>query len=85
MNIRKMQANRREIKNFASIFKRLAIAKRLERNGTLILKGDELTLLPGNLVSVKGNAPTHPINGDPLDNPMTWDSFVNIYLLDKGD
>lgn len=84
MNVQQIEINQREKKNYNSIFQRMTIVKKLERNGTLILGNDELTLLPGNLVSVKGsNDPVHPINGDLLDNPMTWDTFVHIYLLDK--
>ena len=86
MDIHRKEISQREKKNFASIFQRLDIAKRLERNGILTMGKHTLTLLPGHLVKVTGSeAPTHPISGYPLDNPMTWDSFVHIYLLDKGD
>jgi hypothetical protein len=60
---------------------RYKIAEKLERNGYLKIGDDELTLQPGHLVHVKGSQPLHPVYGYPLDNPMTWDTFVHIYLL----
>jgi len=71
-------------KNFKSVHDRYKIADQLERNGYLKIRNDELTLLPGHLVQLKGNqAPQHPLYGYLLDNPMTWDTFVHHYLLDK--
>ena len=83
MNPKQLEINSRERKNFNSIFKRVAIAKRLERNGTIKLGNDTLTLLDGHMVRVEGDQPLHPIYGDPLDNPMTWDTFKDLYLLEK--
>ena len=59
------------------------IAEKLERNGYLKIGKDELFLKPGHIVLVKGSQPTHPIYKTPLDNPMTWDSFVHLYLLER--
>lgn len=66
-----------DTKNFKSVHDRYKIADQLERNGYLKIGNDELTLLPGHLVQVKGNQTPQ------IDNPMTWDTFVHLYLIGK--
>lgn len=73
----------KEKRNFKTIYDRYKIADQLERKGHIKLGNDEITLLPGHLVQIKGNEPLISFSGYLLENPMTWDTFVHLYLLDK--
>lgn len=70
-------------KNFKSVHDRYKIADQLERKGYLKIGNDEITLLPGHLVQINGSKQLISFSGYPIENPMTWDTFVHLYLLDK--
>ena len=67
------------------ISKRLYIADKLRECGRIYVGKDMITFRNG-LVYIENNAyPKNPLDQTlMLDNPMTWDTFTHIYLLDKG-
>lgn len=71
-----------------TIEKRFATAERLERNGIIEVCG-VYALDAGGLVRIdsknqeKLKAALTLDNGKVLENPMTWDTFTHIFLLDK--
>lgn len=65
------------------INKRIELARQLKKSGSICIKKDVITS-KGDLVYVKTDAPLlHPLYGCYLDNPMTWDTFTHLYLLNK--
>ena len=66
---------------------RLTVAKSLEKHGTICLNKVYANDVSG-LVRFTGKPEdvqeelTLP-NGEILENPMTWDTFTHIYLLNK--
>ena len=70
---------------------RLETASRLARNGQLFIsngkrKPRDVATLRAGLIQVESKFPiVHPYYGYKLDNPMTWDTFTHIYLLNKGN
>ncbi len=66
---------------------RLTVAKSLEKHGTICLNKVYAHNV-GGLVKFTGKQEdvrqelTLP-NGTMLENPMTWDTFTHIYLLNK--
>ena len=70
---------------FMDTSSRTKIAERLRKTGRIYI-GKESVSARNGLVHIDTTAfPKNPL--DPnllLDNPMTWDTFTHIYLLDKG-
>lgn len=65
------------------INKRIQTARELERKGSIRI-GKDIIISHGNYVYVKTeNPPRHLYYGYVLSNPMTWDTFTHLYLLDK--
>lgn len=65
------------------IMERIKTAERLERTGKLKI-GEDVCILKGGLIYIDSKTPPlHPLYDTPLDNPMTWDSFIHLYLLNK--
>ena len=71
-----------------TIEKRFEIAERLERNGITYLSG-VYALDIGGLVRIDSKYPEKlkaaltMDDGIVLENPMTWDTFTHIFLLNK--
>ena len=63
--------------------KQLQLTEKLERRGVLQI-GKDRAIVKNGLVYIETNTPPlHPLYGYKLDNPMTWDTFTYLYLLDK--
>ena len=65
------------------ITKRIEIARKLEKAGSIRIGKDVATVRNGLIYIETETPPTNPYYGILLDNPMTWDDFTHIYLLDK--
>ena len=71
-----------------TIEKRFATAERLEKNGIIEVSG-VYALDAGGLVKIASKNPDKLKaaltlgNGTVLENPMTWDTFTHIFLLNK--
>lgn len=69
-----------------NLMNRIRIEIQLERMGYVKVGKDKCILKPGRLVYVEAETPPlHPYEKYPLDNPMTLDTFIHIYLLDKKE
>ena len=71
-----------------TIENRFAIVERLERNGIIYLSGVYARDI-GGLVRIDSKYPENlkaaltMDDGRVLENPMTWDTFTHIFLLNK--
>lgn len=65
------------------IIQRFEIARKLERCGSIRIGKDVATLRNGLIYIESETPPMNPYHEILLDNPMTWDDFTHIYLLDK--
>ena len=71
-----------------TIENRFAIVERLERNGIIYLSGVYARDI-GGLVRIDSKYPEKlkaaltMDDGRVLENPMTWDTFTHIFLLNK--
>lgn len=66
-----------------NLYQRLKHAEKLEKRGQLKI-GKDVCIVKNGLVHVKTETqPMHPRYNYPLENPMTWDTFTHLYLLDK--
>lgn len=66
--------------------KRVKVEMQLKRKGYVKIDEDKCILKPGNLVYVETETqPIHPYEKYPLDNPMTLDTFIHIYLIGKKE
>lgn len=66
-----------------TLHKRIDLANKLEKNGEIRI-GNDLAIDIGGLVKVISDEElVHPIYETPLENPMTWDTFTHLYLLNK--
>ena len=67
------------------ITNRLKIADRLEERGRIYVGKDMVTIRNGLIYIETADFPRNPFDSRLLlNNPMTWDTFTHIYLLDKG-
>lgn len=65
---------------------RLKIVDKLKEDKRVYV-GRHKVAVHGNLVYIENEAfPKNPFDSSlMLDNPMTMDTFMNVYLIDKGD
>ena len=70
---------------FMDAASRTKIAERLRKTGRIYIGKESISARNG-LIYIETTAfPKHPLDTKLLlDNPMTWDTFTHIYLLDKG-
>lgn len=70
---------------FMDTVSRTKIAERLSKKGRIYIGKESISARNG-LVYIETTAfPKNPLDTKLfLDNPMTWDTFTHIYLLDKG-
>ena len=70
---------------FMDTASRTKIAERLSKKGRIYIGKESISARNG-LIYIETTAfPRHPLDTKLfLDNPMTWDTFTHIYLLDKG-
>lgn len=65
------------------IIQRFETARKLERRGRISI-GKDVAILCNGLIYIESETPPmNPYHEVLLDNPMTWDDFTHIYLLDK--
>ena len=68
---------------------RRAAAEVLKQRGIIFVsngynKPRDIVTLRDNLIYVESKfSIVHPFEGYALDNPMTWDTFIHLYLLNK--
>ena len=64
---------------------RMKIVDKLREAGRIYVGKDMVTFRNGLIYIETADFPRHPFDSHLLlDNPMTWDTFMHIYLLDKG-
>ena len=72
-----------------SLYQRLAITEKLQRRGKVFVsngryKPRDIATLRGGFIHVESKFPiVHPLYGYELENPMTWDTFTHLYLLER--
>lgn len=70
---------------YMDITNRMKVADKLQERGRIYVGRDMVTLRNGLIHIETADFPRHPFDSKLLlDNPMTWDTFTHIYLLDKG-
>ena len=66
-----------------TLHKRIDLANKLIKNGEIRI-GNDIAIDIGGLVKVVTDEElVHPRLKTPLENPMTWDTFTHLYLLNK--
>lgn len=67
------------------LHKRIDVANRLIKQGKIKI-GDDYAINTGGLVRIVTDKQLiHPFTKTELENPMTWDTFTHLYLLDKEE
>lgn len=70
---------------FMDTVSRTKIAERLRKTGRIYIGKETISARNGLVYIDTASFPKNPLDTSLLlDNPMTWDTFTHIYLLDKG-